>query len=126
MMVVKDVMERKTPTVVEGIGVRDVCRLLSRHKISGIAVTDKKGGLVGFVSERDIIAAVPRHRFLDLTAGQLMTKKVKTLAPDEPLANASRIFSSLGYRHIPVVRKGRVVGMVSRADLIEHLLGSYY
>ncbi len=126
MSTIRDVMIKKVHTVQENDDVKKVCRILTKHKISGTPVINAKGKLVGFVSERDIIAAVPRAGFLENTAGRLMTRKVATVCPDDPITHASKIFSQRNFRLLPVIKAGKIVGMVARKGLIEHILGDYY
>ena len=126
MATVNDVMVKKVITVTKDVEMPRLCRLISRKRLSGVPVIDKKRRLVGFISERDIIAAVPKPGFMERTAGQIMTRKVKSISPDEPLTNASKIFSAEKYRQLPVVRAGKVVGIIARKDVIQHMLGCYY
>lgn len=123
---VKDVMAKRVATVTPETTMKKLCGILSRRKTSGVPVVDRKGKLVGFVSERDIIAAVAKKNFLDRTAGDLMTRKLKTIGPDEPLTNASKIFSCAPYRQLPVVKNGKVVGVLTRQGVVQHMMGTYY
>jgi CBS domain-containing protein len=126
MATVSEVMVKKVITVTKDTEMPKLCRLITRKKLSGVPVVNGKGRLVGFISERDIIAAVPKPRFMERTAGQIMTRKVKSIGPEEPLTNASKIFSAAKYRQLPVVKAGKVVGIIARKDVIQHMLGRYY
>ena len=126
MVTVSEVMVKKVITVTKDIEMPKLCRLIARKKLSGVPVTDGKGRLVGFISERDIIAAVPKPKFMERTARQIMTRKVKTISPEEPLTNASKVFAAEKYRQLPVVKAGKVVGIIARKDVIQHMLGRYY
>ena len=125
MTSVRDVMKKKVVTVAENANMQKLCRLLSKNKLSGLPVVNAKGKLVGFISERDVIAAIPKADFMDMLVGDIMTKKAKTIGPDDPLTNASKIFSETIYRHIPVVKSCKLVGVLSRTDVIRHMMLRY-
>jgi len=125
-MLVKDLMTRKLYTVDENADVKVACKLLTKHKISGIPVINKAGKLRGFVSERDIIAAVPKKNFCDMKAKNVMSKRVRTIPYDAPVTNASKIFSEENYRLLPVIKNGKLVGIIARKDIVKQMLGYYY
>ena len=126
MTMVRDVMDKKVIAVSKSMDVRHICRLLAKHQLTGVPVLDEKKQLVGYISERDIISAVPRARFFDRTAKELMVRRVKTIGPDEPITSASKIFLVKEYRKLPVVKGGKVVGMLSRKNVIRHMMSHYY
>ncbi len=123
---VKDMMQKKIITIPEDMEVVEICRLLHKHGVSGFPVVNRKKDIVGFISERDIIAAVSKPCFLKLDAKKLMKKKVQTLTSDEPISNAFKIFSKVNYRHLPVVKGKKVIGIISRKEVIQHILSGYY
>lgn len=122
---VKDIMKKRVITIKEDTDIKHICRILKKSNLSGLPVVNKKGFLVGFVSERDIIAAVPAPKFFDKTAKKIMTRKITIVEPDEPMTNVSKIFSGKKFRILPVVKGGKVVGIIARKDIIEHMLGDY-
>jgi len=125
-MFVKELMRKSVVTVREDDDVKTICALLTKHKISGLPVLNKTGKLVGFISERDVIAAVPRKNFIDKKARELMSKRVKTITEDAPLIQASKIFTVKTFRHLPVVRGGKLVGIVTRKDVTTQMMKHYY
>ncbi|MBN1282286.1 MAG: CBS domain-containing protein [Proteobacteria bacterium] len=126
MKQVKDIMKKRAVSVNEHDDIRTVCMALSRHKVSGLPVLGASGKLVGFVSERDIISAVARPGFDRATARHVMTRRVKTISDDAPVTSASKIFSEEDYRLLPVVRDGRLVGMIGRKEVVNFMMGNYY
>jgi CBS domain-containing protein len=126
MTLIKELMEKKIITIPEGMDVATICRLLHKRGVSGFPVVNKKEEIIGFISERDIIAAVPKPKFSNLTAKKLMKRKVKTITADEPVSNAFKIFSRVNYRRLPVVKGRKVIGVISRKEVIEHILSGYY
>lgn len=125
-MQVKDLMTRNIQTVTEDDGVRTICAQLTKNRISGIPVVSKAGKLKGFVSERDIIAAVPKKDFTDMKARQLMSRKVCSVPYDAPLTHASKIFSQKNFRLLPVLKAGKLVGIIARKDIVQQMIGHYY
>lgn len=125
-MLVKDLMTKKLVTVGEEDDIKKVCKLLTKHRISGIPVVSKSGKLKGFISERDIIGAVPKANFSNMKARQLMSKKVRSIGLDEPVTHASRIFSEQSYRLLPVIKGQKLVGIIARKDIVKQMIGHYY
>jgi CBS domain-containing protein len=141
-MRVQDVMTRSVISVRPETPVRDVARLLDEHRISGVTVVDEAGALLGVVSEADFLveaqggpAAVrrspiarlfhragdpgtPGDRHFASTAGELMTSPVITIGPEELITHAAAVMTSGRINRLPVVEDGRLVGIVTRADLV--------
>jgi CBS domain-containing protein len=134
-------MTRKIITVPEGASFGDMVELMLRHQIGAIPVVDDEGGLLGMVSEVDLISkqayggrrrpvsdgfgGLPRRdareviRSRGRTARAIMTTPVETTLPDEPLRAVARRMVQNRLKHLPVVdHDGRLVGIVSRCDLL--------
>ena len=126
MKQVKEIMAKKVFAVNEEDDVRTICRVLTRNEVSGLPVLGKSGKLVGFVSERDVIAAILKPKFEQATARKLMSRKVQTIADDAPITHASKIFSEENYRLLPVLRGTKLVGIIGRKDVVNYMMGNYY
>lgn len=126
MLKVKDIMTKEVITIPQDMRVEEICATLIKHRLSGLPVIDKKRNLVGFVSERDIIASVNRKDFLGEKARDVMNKKVFSVKEDMSTEEVSRLFTEKPMRYVPVKRDNRVVGVISRKDVISRLLGQYY
>jgi len=102
----------------------DIAAALSRNKISAVPVTDEDGRAVGCVSELDLVRPSLREQrdLGDLTARDLMTAPLATVAPDVPVTAAARLLADAGVRRLFVVDDGRVVGVLSRRDLLRGYL----
>jgi CBS domain-containing protein len=76
--------------------------------------------LLGIVSERDIVRCIATHgaAALEQTAGQLMTREVRTAPPSMVVSRAMEVMSEGRFRHLPVVDEGRLVGIVSIGDVV--------
>ena len=137
-MNVEAVMTTDVDTTAPDTSLRDVARLLVEDKISGMPVVED-GRVVGVISEADILAKErgkppERGRLLDFlfgdrasaelkleatTAGDAMTAPAVTIGPHSPVAVAAAKMIDEGVNRLPVVdRDGRLVGIVTRADLV--------
>ncbi len=94
-------------------------RLLSRHNIGSLPVCGEDGRLRGIVTDRDIVL---RCIAAEEDPGQtpvreIMSRAPKAISPDEDVREASRVMAAEQVRRLPVLEKGRVVGMISLGDL---------
>jgi len=92
---------------------------METKNVAAVVVVNADGGILGIVTERDLSRRVMAK---DLNAketslGEIMTKNPDTLAPDDTAADALELMRTRSYRHLPVTRDGKVVGMVSIRDL---------
>ncbi len=139
-----DIMTTDVLSVTPGTGVRDIALLLLRNGISAVPVVDGAGVPVGMVSEGDLIGRKGAERqarrdwWLTLlaegealhpdflatvqaspqTAADVMSSPIVTVDESIPVAEIARILSDHGFKRVPVLREGRMVGIVSRADLV--------
>jgi CBS domain-containing protein len=97
---------------------RDAAKVMGVNKVSGVLVTEGER-LVGIFTERDLTArVVASGRDPDLTLlSEVMTPRPDVLAPDDSPISALELMRMRHYRHLPVVEKGKIVGMVSIRDL---------
>ena len=117
-----EIIKRQPPLALPPTAaVEDACRLMRDHRIGAVLVTD--GGeqrLVGIFTGRDAVCRVlaggkdPARTQLS----EVMTRAPETLAPDKKAIEALRLMQDCGFRHVPVVDRGRVVGVVSRGDFL--------
>ncbi len=125
-MKASQIMTTKVVKVEANTPVKEICRILISHKVSGVPVVDGENNLLGFVSERDIISNVGERGFLNKRALDVMNKDVIAVEKDASSEEIIQIFMNKPYRYIPVVKKGKLVGIISRKDLIDHLMLGYY
>ena len=100
--------------------VRNAARRMSQQNVGAVAVLDS-GRLVGVFSERDVMARVVAEG-LDpdkTTVADVMTKDIVVADPRESVDSALAKMHSVGCRHLPVVKDGNLVGMLSIRDLLE-------
>lgn len=117
---VRDVMTRCPVSVPADAPFPTVAAVLARNLISAVPVVDRHGHPVGVVSEADLIGATSERA--GLTARDLMTSPVRTVAEDATLLTASRLLVDSGVRRLFVTEHGRLVGVLSRHDLLKTYL----
>ncbi len=125
-MKASEIMTTKVVKVEANTPVKEICRILISHKVSGVPVVDEENNLLGFVSERDIISKVGERGFLNKRALEVMNKDVIAVEKNASSEEVMQIFVNKPYRYIPVIKKGKLVGIISRKDLIDHLMLGYY
>ena len=103
------------------VSVAEVARLLSGRRIGAVVVQDAAEALLGIVSERDIIHAIAANgaRALEMTAGQLMTRALRTATPDMTIEQAMTMMTAGRFRHLPVIEHGALLGIVSIGDVVK-------
>jgi CBS domain-containing protein len=112
---VKEIMTTPVVTAGPDTPTADVAELLTTHRISGVPVTDQDGAVVGLVSEYDLL--VKRGA----TAREVMSPTVITVTEDTDVEDVRALLVDLRIRRVPVVAGQRLVGIVSRSDLVELL-----
>ena len=136
-MKVQDLMTREVTTVTPATSLRDAAVLLAQNGISGMPVVSERGDVVGVLSEADIVVKaggeMERNRLLgwllesDLglddkiraeTVGDAMSAPPVTISPRRPVHAAARLMVSENVNRLPVVEKGKLIGIVTRADIV--------
>ena len=120
-----DIMTKKLYTLAPEMNVMDAVPMLLKHKISGAPVVDAKGNLVGILSELDCVNHIGECAMTNAppqSVRDLMTKDLTTVPPETTLLTLAHIFTTKRYRRLPVVdRQGRLLGQLSRRDLMRAL-----
>jgi CBS domain-containing protein len=139
-MRVRDIMTTQVRSVRTDTPLKEVARLLVEHRISGLPVVDEAGIVVGVISETDFLtkeSGPPEHRSRfgwltgaaraeehdrqvreATTAGGAMTSPADTIDADRPLSEAARRMVDAKRNRLPVVEDGRLVGILTRADVV--------
>jgi CBS domain-containing protein len=139
-----DVMVSAVITVGPDASVQDVADLLLQHRISAVPVVGSNGEILGIVSEGDLINRPETHTthrkswWLDALASNeslaaeyvkshsrqvtdVMTRELVTAAPDTPVAEVAALLEKNQIKRVPIVKNGKIVGIVSRANLLQGL-----
>jgi CBS domain-containing protein len=108
--------------IAETADLSQAARELDQKRIGCVVVLDGDGALVGVLSERDIVRVIARRGPGALTdqAGAVMTRAVITASPDASVDDGLALMTDRRIRHLPVMRDGRLLGLVSIGDLVKH------
>jgi len=111
---------RKVVTVTPTSTVVDAAKSLTDNRIGLLMVVGDEGKFVGVLSERDIVKAVAQGADLihGMAVEEIAVKKVVACRPQTTVADVSRTMSTRGFRHMPVIHDGKVVGVVSLTDVL--------
>ena len=143
-MKVADVMTREVVSIAPDASILEAVRLMLQHKISGLPVIDASGKLQGVVTEGDFLRRVEtgterkRSRLVEFLLGPgrlatdyvqatgrkvdaVMTPEVRTVSEDDPLEQVVHLMERHRIKRLPVVRGDKVVGIVTRANLMRAL-----
>jgi len=121
---VKDYMSGKLVTFSPDTDVLDAIHELLQHRISGAPVVDNFGSLVGMLSEFDCLSVVLTSGYHDEPGGpvsELMVADVKTVDANLSIMDVTQLFMESGLRRYPVIEDNRLIGQVSRRDVLRAL-----
>ena len=126
-MNVNDILKakgREVATIAPDATVADAVRLLHHRGIGALVVSGDGNRLDGIVSERDIVHALAERgaTVLDMRVSELMTRRVVTCAPNDTIAELMGEMTRRRIRHLPVVDRGRLAGLVSIGDVVKNRL----
>ncbi len=121
---VKNYMSGKLVTFTPNTDVLDAIHELVHHKIAGAPVVDDHGNLVGMLSEFDCLQVVMTSGYHGEPGGpvsELMVTDVDTVDVDMNIVDLAELFLASGYRRYPVLKDNRLVGQISRRDVLRAL-----
>lgn len=116
-----DIIRRQRPvTVPVTATVQHACRLMRDNRIGAVLVTERDGRLAGLFTGRDAVGRVLAEALdpATTTVAAVMTVQPDTLKPDAHAIDALRLMQDGGYRHMPIVDGGNIVGIVSHGDFL--------
>lgn len=102
-----------------------VLRRYQRHGVGALVVTDDDGKLIGMLSERDLVngLAAKGKDFLDLRVADVMSTRIPTCEPSDTITNVMAVMTDRRTRHLPVLDRGRLCGLISIGDVVKARLG---
>lgn len=136
-LTVRDIMTERPRTVAPSIELTAAARDMVRLGLGGLPVVDGDGLVVGMLGERELLrslssylqggrgegARTPGVPTAPPTVRDAMTRQVLCVSPDQPIADVSSMMTNKDVDRVPVVRDGRIVGMLTRGDIVRKLLG---
>jgi CBS domain-containing protein len=126
-MTVKAILSRKgndVLTIEPTATLAAAVKLLAERRIGAVVITGADRQVIGILSERDIVRAFAARgpAALDDQVGQVMTRKVMTCDETETVASLMERMTQGKFRHLPVVERGRLAGIISIGDVVKHRL----
>ena len=121
-MRVRDHMSVRVITFTPDMEILDAVHILVKNRISGAPVLDLHGNLVGMLSQQDCLKVALNAAYHSEWGGRVeefMTREIKTIDADASIVDVAEIFVKSGYRRLPVVERNRLVGQISRHDLLK-------
>ncbi|NMC73871.1 MAG: CBS domain-containing protein [Geobacteraceae bacterium] len=148
MLAARDVMTKEVVTVTKETTIRELAEIITTHRIGSVLVVDSEGSLIGIVTESDLIEQdknfhIPTvislfdwviylesekkfekelKRMTAATVGDIYTQDVLTVTPDTPVSEIADIMSGRKIHALPVLENGKLVGIVSRIDLVRSMV----
>lgn len=114
-MIARDIMTRKVATIHPGASVQEAAQLLDQKRISGAPVVDTDDKIIGIITEADIISKVDRE---GLRVADIMSHNVIAVSEETPVSEIAALLTERKIKRVPVVENEKLVGIVSRADIV--------
>ena len=126
-ILVKDYMSKEVITFHKSDSIFEVKRILLEKKISGAPVINKSGKLIGIISETDLMKQIVDSRYYNMpmsktTVSKYMTESVDSILPNETIFDAAEKFLKLKRKRFPVMESNKILGIISRVDIISAAL----
>jgi CBS domain-containing protein/mannitol/fructose-specific phosphotransferase system IIA component (Ntr-type) len=135
-LVVRDIMTDRPRTTTADTPIRDAARIMVRAHYGALPVVDERGLLIGMLSERELMRHMVAQKYMGAgpsrpagsgttrTVRDVMTRQVLCVSPEQPLAEAASLMANKDVDRVPVVAEGRVIGLLTRGDIVRKLIGS--
>ena len=122
-MKASDIMQREVLATTPRASVRDIAAQLVLNGISGMPVAERAGTVLGVITEADILESLMEGKKLEkLTAADIMSEEPITVDIETSVEEVIKILNEEGIVRVPVTEKGKLVGIISRIDVIRAVL----
>jgi CBS domain-containing protein len=111
-MLARDIMTHQVWTISPEASVRDAARMLAERRISGMPVLNERGDIIGMCTEADVISKQGE------LVRDIMSTEIISVSEETPVGEIAKLLSHRKIKRVPVVTNGRLVGLVSRADIV--------
>jgi CBS domain-containing protein len=123
-MTVRHILQEKgneVVTLTPDLSVKEAVATLAKHRIGALVVTNGAGVIRGIISERDIVRRLAEDgpKSLEKKVSEVMTANVKVCAEDHTVNEVMEIMTNGRFRHLPVERDGRLIGLISIGDVVK-------
>jgi CBS domain-containing protein len=121
-VIASDIMTRNVHTIHPDASAQEAASLLSQEHISGAPVVDANSKVIGIVTEADIISKVSRE---GLCVADIMSHDVIAVGEETAVSEIAMLFAERNIKRVPVLHNGKLVGIVSRADIVHAVAQGY-
>ena len=122
MFSIKKVMKTNVITVKKETPIYDAIALLLNNNITGLPVVDDEDNLIGIITEKDVLKLLYANIKDDSKVEQFMTKDVFVFDEDDNLTDVAECFIRNHFRRVPILKNGKIVGILSKKDIIAYIL----
>jgi len=123
MLKAKEIMSKDVVIVWPETSAEEALELMLAHMISGIPVVDKEMSLLGIITEKDLLELFySSQKIKGRTVEEFMTQPAVYFEEDESLDDICKCLIEVSFRRVPVTRNGKVVGIISRPDVLKYVL----
>jgi signal-transduction protein with cAMP-binding, CBS, and nucleotidyltransferase domain len=128
MLTVKQLLQLKkdesTYSVSPQASVFDALKLMAEKNLGAVMVVDENNQMIGIFTERDYARKIvlKGKTSLETPISEIMTSEMVTISTDQTLEECMNLMTKWHIRHLPILEKGRLIGMVSMRDVVEVLL----
>ena len=135
-LLVRDIMTERPRSVAPDTSAREAAREMVRWRLGALPVIDADQRVIGMLAEKDLLRHLMSSYLVDSGTGKgtplpaprtvrdVMTRQVLCVSPEQPLAEVAALMANKDVDRVPVVREGRLVGFLTRGDIVRKLIGS--
>ncbi len=121
-MKANEIMTKKIFTIHQDKTLLDTIEILICKEISGLPVVNDNGEMVGIITEKDVLNFAFSGNLKNTKVKDVMTKEVKSFSPDDDVNAIALAISQSRFRRVPIIEDDKVVGIISRRDIIRAAL----
>jgi CBS domain-containing protein len=122
MPLIRDIMSKIVVSIRPDATLINAIKVLTKHHLSGAPVVSAAGKIVGFISEPNLMDVLFDEESRTRKVSDYMAQEVQMVRADDPIATAATMFAMYGIRRLPVIDDERLVGVVTRRDLLAYSL----
>jgi CBS domain-containing protein len=122
MAIIRDIMSKIVVSIRPEATLIDAVKVLTKHHLSGAPVVSKDGAVVGFISEPNLMDVLFDDESRTRKVSEYMSTEVQMVHVGDSISAAASMFAMYGFRRLPVVEDGRLIGVVTRRDLLANSL----
>jgi CBS domain-containing protein len=117
----KEVMNRCVISVHRDEDVYEAIRIMALHEVTGLPVVNEDGSLAGIITEKDVLALLYQMKDRPGAVQDFMTTEVTCFDQEDDLLEVAEALRTNHFRRVPILDNGRLVGIISRKDIIRHI-----